>query len=127
LNPEDLFTFRFESSLAEFPRPEYEVIDPVPIIPIEFTGDTFRPRSTDVVLVRSRNGSLYSSSFVNDSHVSSTKQAPSTHSSNIGPEFDLCVGKSWMAGKFTLTKGNTIRLESPLRSDRCQISAKYFA
>ena len=93
LNPEDLFTFRFECSLAEFSRPEYEVIDPVLIIPIEFTRDTFRPRSTDVVLVRSWNGSFYSSSFVNDSHLPSTKQIQSTHSNDITPEFGLSIGK----------------------------------
>jgi hypothetical protein len=126
LNPEDLFAFRFECSLVEFSRPEYEVIDPVPIMPIELTRDTFRPRSTDVVLVRPWNRSLHSSSFVNDSHLPSTKQVPSTHSNHIAPEFDLSIGKCWVAGKFTLTKGNTTKLESPLRSDRCQISAKYF-
>lgn len=93
LNPEDLFAFRFECSLVEFSRPEYEVIDPVLIIPIEFTRDTFRPRSTDVVFVRSWNGSLHSSSFVNDSHLPSAKQIQSTHSNDITPEFGLSIGK----------------------------------
>jgi len=77
LNPEDLFTSRSECPLVEFSRPEYEVIDPVPIIPIELTRDAFRPRSTNVVFVGPWNGSLHSSSFVNDSHVPSTKQVPS--------------------------------------------------
>ena len=92
LNPEDLFTFGFECSFAEFSGPKYEVIDPTPIIPIEFTRDTLRPRSTDVVLVRSWNESLYSSSFVNDSHLPSTKQIQSTHSNDITPEFGLSIG-----------------------------------
>jgi len=77
LNPKDFFAFRFERPLVEFSRPEYEVIDPVPVIPIEVTRDTFCPRSTNVVLVRPWNGSFHSSSLVNDSHLPSTKQVPS--------------------------------------------------
>jgi len=77
LNPKDLFTFRFECPFVEFSRPEYEVIDSVSVIPIEVTCDTFCPRSTNVVLVRPWNRSFHSSSLVNDSHLSSTKQVPS--------------------------------------------------